>query len=136
MKMIYYGEEYNWIIVDSKEKDNNETKIAVKMNKEGPGIEVQSLKTGTLDLENLWDTIKIAFLSRITTEKLGDIECYKFYLNEEWQMYVNKDNLLVIREKNGSTDTGTIEYKLNAVRDEDVVMPNLAGYTINDTTKK
>ena len=32
--------------------------------------------------------------------------------------------------------TRTIEYKLNAVRDEDVVMPNLAGYTINDTTKK
>ena len=136
IKMIYYGEEYNWIIIDSKEKANNETKIAVKMNKEGPGIEVQNLKTGTLDLENFWNTIKMAFLSRITTEKLSDIECYKFYLNEEWQMFVNKDNFLVMREKNGSTDTGTIEYKLNVVRDEDVVMPNLAGYTINDTTQK
>ena len=136
IKMIYYGEEYNWIIIDSKEKANNETKIAVKMNKEGPGIEVQNLKTGTLDLENFWNTIKMAFLSRITTEKLSDIECYKFYLNEEWQMFVNKDNFLVMREKNGSTDTGTIEYKLNVVRDEDVVMPNLAGYSINDTTQK
>ena len=136
IKMIYYGEEYNWIIVDSKDKDDNDSKIAVKMNKEGPGIEMQSLKTGTLDLENFWNTIKMAFLSRITTEKLDDIECYKFYMNEEWQMYVNKDNLLVVREKNGSTDTGTIEYKLNVVRDEDVVMPNLAGYSINDTTQK
>lgn len=136
IKMIYYGEEYNWIIVDSKDKDDNDSKIAVKMNKEGPGIEMQSLKTGTLDLENFWYTIKMAFLSRITTEKLDDIECYKFYMNEEWQMYVNKDNLLVVREKNGSTDTGTIEYKLNVVRDEDVVMPNLAGYTINDTTQR
>jgi len=136
IKMIYYGEEYNWIIVDSKDKDNNDSKIAVKMNKEGPGIEVQNIKTGTLDLENFWNTIKMAFLSRITTEKLSDIECYKFYLNEEWQMFVNKDNFLVMREKNGSTDTGTIEYKLNVVRDEDVVMPNLAGYSINDTTQK
>ena len=136
IKMIYYGEEYNWIIVDSKDKDDNDSKIAVKMNKEGPGIEMQSLKTGTLDLENFWDTIKMAFLSRITTEKLDDIECYKFYMNEEWQMFVNKDNFLVMREKNGSTDTGTIEYKLNVVRDEDVVMPNLAGYTINDTTQR
>jgi len=136
IKMIYYGEEYNWIIVDSKDKDNNDSKIAVKMNKEGPGIEVQNLKTGTLDLENFWNTIKMAFLSRITSEKIDDIECYKFYLNEEWQMFVNKDNFLVMREKNGSTDTGTIEYKLNVVRDEDVVMPNLAGYSINDTTQK
>jgi len=136
IKIIYYGEEYNWIIVDSKDKDNNDSKIAVKMNKEGPGIEVQNIKTGTLDLENFWNTIKMAFLSRITTEKLSDIECYKFYLNEEWQMFVNKDNFLVMREKNGSTDTGTIEYKLNVVRDEDVVMPNLAGYSINDTTQK
>ncbi len=136
IKIIYYGEEYNWIIVDSKDKDNNDSKIAVKMNKEGPGIEVQNLKTGTLDMENFWNTIKMAFLSRITSEKIDDIECYKFYLNEEWQMFVNKDNLLVMREKNGSTDTGTIEYKLNVVRDEDVVMPNLAGYSINDTTQK
>ena len=40
-----------------------------------------------------------------------------------------------MREINGSTDTGIVEYKINEVRDEDVLMPNLAGYTINDTTK-
>ena len=130
IKMIYYGEDYNWIVVDSKDG-----KTAVKMNKEGIGIEAQTLTTETLYMEKFWDKIKVAFTSKISTEKLNDIECYKIDINSEWQLFISKDNLLVMREKNGSTDTGIIEYKLNEVRDEDVLMPNLAGYTINDTTK-
>ena len=130
IKMIYYGEDYNWIVVDSKDG-----KTAVKMNKEGIGIEAQTLTTETLYMEKFWDKIKVAFMSKISTEKLNNIECYKIDINSEWQLFISKDNLLVMREKNGSTDTGIIEYKINEVRDEDVLMPNLAGYTINDTTK-
>lgn len=130
IKMIYYGEDYNWIVVDSKDG-----KTAVKMNKEGIGIEAQTLTTETLYMEKFWDKIKVAFTSKISTEKLNDIECYKIDINSEWQLLISKDNLLVMREINGSTDTGIIEYKINEVRDEDVLMPNLAGYTINDTTK-
>ena len=131
IKMIYYGEDYNWIVVDSKDG-----KTAVKMNKEGIGIEAQTLTTETLYMEKFWDKIKVAFMSKISTEKLNNIECYKIDINSEWQLFISKDNLLVMREKNGSTDTGIIEYKINEVRDEDVLMPNLAGYTINDTTKQ
>ena len=131
IKMIYYGEDYNWIIVDDKNG-----KTAVKMLKEGAGIEAQTLSTGTLYMDNLWDKIKLAFMSKITTEEVNDIECYKICINDEWQLFINKQNLLLIREKNGSTDTGIIEYKMNEVRDEDVLMPNLAGYTINDTTQQ
>lgn len=131
IKKIYYGKDYNWIIVDNKDSKN-----AVKMVKEGIGIEAQTLSTGTLHMENLWDKIKIAFLSRITTEKVNNIECYKICVNKEWQLFISKNDLLVVREVNGSTDTGIIEYKINEVRDEDVLMPNLAGYTINDTTQK
>ena len=131
IKMIYYGEDYNWIIVD----DQN-GKTAVKMLKEGAGIEAQTLSTGTLYMDNLWDKIKLAFMSKITTEKVNDIECYKICINDEWQLLINKQNLLLMREINGSTDTGIIEYKMNEVRDEDVLMPNLAGYTINDTTQQ
>lgn len=131
IKMIYYGEDYNWIIVDNKDG-----KAAVKMIKEAPGIEVQTLPTQTLSMENFRDKIKIVFLSKITTEKINNIECYKIYVNKDWQLFINKNDLLIIREINGSTDTGIIEYKINEVRDEDVLMPNLAGYTINDTTQK
>lgn len=131
IKMIYYGEDYNWIIVDDKNG-----KTAVKMLKEGAGIEAQTLSTGTLYMDNLWDKIKLAFMSKITIEKVNDIECYKIYINDEWQLLINKQNLLLMREINGSTDTGIIEFKMNEVRDEDVLMPNLAGYTINDTTQQ
>ena len=131
VKMIYYGEDYNWIIVDNKDG-----KTAVKMNKEGIGIEAQTLPTETLNMEKFWDIIKVAFTSKISTEKLNNIECYKIFVNDEWQLFINKDNLLVMKEIDGSTDTGIIEYKINEVRDEDVLMPNLAGYTINDTTKQ
>ena len=131
VKMIYYGEDYNWIIVDNKDG-----KTAVKMVKEGAGIETQTLPTETLSMENLWDKIRMAFISKISTEKINNVECYKISVNKEWQIFVNKNNLLVIREVNGSTDTGIVEYKINEVRDEDVLMPNLAGYTINDTTQQ
>ncbi len=129
-KMIYYGEDYNWIIVDNKDE-----KTAVKMIKDGPGIETQTLSTETLYLDSFWDKIKLAISSKITKEKIGDVECYKIDVNKEWQIFINKEDLLVVREINGSTDTGIIEYKINEVRDEDVILPNLAGYTINDTTK-
>ena len=130
IKMIYYGADYNWMIVDDKSG-----KTAVKVNKEGIGIEAQSLKTGTLDLQNLWDKIKLAFCAKITSEKLNNIECYKIHINKDWQIFIDKNDMYVLREVNGSTDTGFIEYKINEVRDEEVVMPNLAGYTINDTTQ-
>lgn len=131
VKYIYYREDYNWIIVDSKD-----SKTAVKMNKEGEGIEVNNLTTGTLYMENLWDKIKIALTSSISTGKVNNIECYKLKINKEWQIFINKDDFLVMREINGSTDTGVIEYKINEVTDADVSMPNLDGYTINDTTQE
>ncbi|MBR3002489.1 MAG: hypothetical protein IKF38_02855 [Clostridia bacterium] len=131
VRMIYWGKDYNWIVVDDKDG-----KTAVKMVKEDYGFGAQTLTTGTLYMENMWDKIKMAFSSKITTEKLNNINCYKFSHNKDWQMFINKDSFLVMREINGSTDTGFIEYRLNEVRDEDVLMPNLAGYTINDTTQK
>lgn len=131
IRMIYYGEDYNWIIIDNKDG-----KTAVKMIKEGPGIDTQTLPTETLYMENLWNKIRMAFSSKITTEKINNVECYKIYVNEEWQIFINKNDLLIMREINGSTDTGIVEYKINEVRNEDVLMPNLAGYTINDTTQQ
>ena len=131
VKTIYYGEDYNWILVDDKD-----SKTAVKMVKEGEGIESQNIITGTLYMPNQWDKIKIAFSSKISTEKLNDVDCYKLKIKNDWQIYINKEDFLVMREINGSTDTGFIEYKINEVRDVDVIMPNLAGYTINDTTQQ
>lgn len=130
-RMIHFGKDYNWIIIDSKDG-----KTAVKMNKEGGGAEIQTFVSGTLTLDNFWNTVLIAFSSRISNEKINDIDCYKIFINEDWQMFISKKDFLLLREINGSTDTGIIEYKLNEVKDEEVIMPNLAGYTIKDTTER
>lgn len=131
IKMMYYGKDYNWIMIDNKDG-----KTAVKMIKEGVGIEIQTFPTQTLYMESFGDKIKMAFLSKITTEKFNNIDCYKIDINKDWQLFIDKNDLLVMREINGSTNTGIIEYKINEVRDEDVLMPNLDGYTINDTTQQ
>ena len=78
VKIIYYGEDYNWIIVENKDG-----KTAVKMIKEGAGIEVQTLPTEILSMENLWNKIRMAFISKISTEKLNDVECYKINISKE-----------------------------------------------------
>lgn len=135
VKMIHFGEDYNWIIIENKNGKENNSKTAVKLPKEGGAVEIQPLVSGTLNMDNFRDIIVTAFSSKITTEKINDMECYKIYLNEEWQMFINKKDFLVMREINGSTDTGVVEYKLNEVKDEEVTMPNLAGYTINDATQ-
>lgn len=123
-------QEKNWIIVD-----NNGVKTAVKMSKEGSVPELQTLVSGTFSMDDWKDVIIAAFSSKITTEKINDIECYKIYLDKDWQMFISKKDFLLIREINGSTDTGIIEYKLNEVKDEDIIMPNLEGYTIKDSTQ-
>ena len=129
-RMIHFGEDYNWIIIDSKDG-----KTAVKMTKEGGGAEIQTFVSGTLSLDSFWNTVQLAFSSRISSEKINDIDCYKIFINKDWQMFIDKEDFLLMREINGSTDTGIIEYEFNNVKDEEVTMPNLAGYTINDTTQ-
>lgn len=129
-RMIHFGEDYNWIIIDSKDG-----KTAVKMTKEGGGAEIQTFVSGTLSLDSFWNTVVLAFSSRISSEKINDIDCYKIFINDDWQMFIDKKDFLLMREINGSTDTGVIEYEFNNVKDEEVTMPNLAGYKINDTTQ-
>ena len=129
-RMIHFGEDYNWIIIDSKDG-----KTAVKMTKEGGGAEIQTFVSGTLSLDSFWNTVVLAFSSRISNEKINEIDCYKIFINDDWQMFIDKKDFLLMREINGSTDTGIIEYEFNNVKDEEVTMPNLAGYTINDTTQ-
>ena len=129
-RMIHFGEDHNWIIIDSKDG-----KTAVKMTKEGGGAEIQTFVSGTLSLDSFWNTVVLAFSSRISSEKINDIDCYKIFINDDWQMFIDKKDFLLMREINGSTDTGVIEYEFNNVKDEEVTMPNLAGYKINDTTQ-
>ena len=91
-----------------------------------------TLAIASCNVDNFWQALTIALSSKITTEELNDIESYKIFIEDDWQIFVSKDNFLTIREINGSTDTGFIEYKLNQVTDEEIKLPNLDGFEIKE----
>lgn len=81
---------------------------------------------------NLWDEIKAALTAKITTEILDGKECYKFYIDDNFQFFVDKENLLKIKEINGSTRYQLIDYSIGHTTDADVAEPNTEGYTITE----
>ena len=72
----------------------------------------------------------IAFMSRITLENINGRECYKIYITKNYQKYIDKESYLELKEINGSISMQDIEYKINAVTDVDLQLPNLDGYKI------
>lgn len=127
-RSIYYDENNTWIIVNII----NSNKMAMKISNNRDEASLPRIGATAIYLENIWQTISLAFVSRITTEDMYGIKCYKIYLGEDWQIFVNKDNFLRVREINGN-DTGKIEYRINEVTDEEVKLPNLEGYEIKET---
>lgn len=87
-----------------------------------------------LKVENLWGKIKSIIETRITTEKLNGKECYRFYVSNELQAYVNKEDMVSIKDINGSISKEYVEYKFGTVTDEDIekIKPNLDEYTIQE----
>lgn len=120
VRQIVYGKDNDWIIVDIVDAEGKQTKQAVKISKYTNALTMTTPGNTGMFVNNLWDAISIAFISRITTEKVDDIECYKIYVQKDWQLFINKDTLLKVRELNGNTDTGTVVYKFNEVTDEDL----------------
>ena len=88
-----------------------------------------------LETENLLGKIKSIIETRITTEKLNGKECYRFYVSDELQAYVNKEDMVSIKDINGSTSKEYVEYKFGTVTDEDIekIKPNLDEYTIQES---
>lgn len=130
VRMICYEKENVWIIVNTIDKNGKTTRVVNKMKREDmmPLITIYS----SFYAESLGEAIKLASMSMITTKEINGIECHRIYLAKDWQIFINKTNSLVIREINGNTDTGFVEYKINQVTDKDVELPNLDGYEIRE----
>ncbi len=127
-KGIYVCDEYSWIILDTKDENGNVIKTATKTPREETVL--QPLVASPFYAENLWEIIRFANFYKITTEKLGETDCYKFYISDREQFFINKDNFLLVREITDLTDTGIIEYKINEISEEELKEPNLEGFTI------
>lgn len=130
VRMIYYGEENDWIIIDTVDSEGIEKKQAVKIPKNEYSLIMPSFGLSSIYTENFFQTVIMAFASKITTEQVNGIECYKIYLDEDVQVFINKDDYLRVKEINASTSTTIIEYTTNEVTDEDVKMPDLEGFEI------
>ena len=113
--------------------DNGETKKGAKMkNIEDLGKSIV-LEDGTFYIEdNLFETIKAAFSTKISTEKVNGKECYKFYISDDFQFIVDKENMLKITEINAGQKKELVDYSIKNLTDEDVKIPSTVGYDIKE----
>lgn len=134
IRMIYRNldEKVGWIIVDTK-KGEEVNKSAVKIKEDNLQYLIAgSVSNGGVGLETIWQKVRFAFMSSIITKDYCGIKCYEIKFTNGWKHYVNKENYICVCEVNGSMDTGLIEYRINEVTDEDVKLPDLSGFEINE----
>lgn len=128
-KQIYVNSNEIWMIVENY---NEDSKTAVKYSANEEFVMPAILMDGSLYAENFWQALIMSFISRISSEEVNNIECYKIYLGKDFQLFVNKEDYIKIKEINGSTSRQLLEYSINTVTDSDVEPPNLDGFEIKE----
>ncbi len=111
--------------------DREDSKEYVKMeNTENIGNLVV-LEYATFFTENnLWEDITAACTTKITTEDINGKECYKFYISDNLQFIVDKDNMLKIEEINGNEKMELVDYSIGNLTDDNLKVPNLEEYKL------
>lgn len=135
IRMIYNNldEKIGWVINDTKTGDTvNKTAVKVKERELDNLIFINNVVSNEIQANNLGQYIKIAFMCSISSKDYYGVKCFEINFRNEVLQYINKENYLCIREINGSTDTGLMEYKLNDVTDEDVKLPDLSNFEIKE----
>ena len=84
--------------------------------------------------DSIWEKIKLALETKITTDEVNSKECYRLYIKDDLQAYINKEDFVAIRTINGDTyqPQDVVEYSFNTVTDEYVAKPDINGYTIQE----
>ncbi len=125
IEWTYWGEDSNWTICNEITSNHKE---AVKFPK---GLPIPTVQNSLIQPLNIWGLLSFAFNSKITTENVNSEECYKIHVDELFEEYVTKKDFLMIKNINGSTNQ-MIHYQFDTVTNEDVKMPDLAGYDIKE----
>lgn len=129
-QIMYSDLNEAWLIINDKEEN-----VAIEIDKEKLGSTAIGIGYDAISTDNLWETLKYAFASNVTSEIYNGIECYRVYNNQYEQIYINKEDFRIIRIINGSTDY-SYEYIINEVTDEQVEFPDITGYEIRDDSNK
>lgn len=182
MKTHYYNED-DMTVIEAYKKENNYKEvnhhISFTMNgtltrysngkKENIYVESGKSKLAELNREplgicniggqmysNIWDFIKLAFTTQITSEKCNGIVCYKLqtsdiiyngeYTKSHTTDYIEKSTGLIIRTindeniiLNNDKSSGQVQdyrYEFGNVKDSDFVEPNINEYKIQNTNNK
>ncbi len=108
--------------------ESGEEKIAL-LDRNVVGGEVQVDNTLSMIGDNM-QKIQFAIMSRITTDKYNNIECYLIELND-WKMWIDKETGLILREINSGIVSERF-YEFDIVKDEDILKPNTSDCKIQE----
>ena len=139
---IYGNNEYYLVISESN-------KTATKYNDEfnlGGFVGAGDGTTDSFRERKLLEKLRLAYETKITTEYVNNKECYRMYINDYLQSYVTKDDFVAIKWSNSYSfkyQNGVkvmdpvefdevLDYSFGNITDEDVKIPDLEGYTIEE----
>lgn len=90
------------------------------------GIQVVTFSMFCSDNElNVLQKLLLSTITRISSEKCNNKECFYVEFAEGWKMWVDKENGTIIREINGGFVTER-SYEFDTVKDEDIVKPDIS----------
>ena len=131
-------------LIQTKANDiNNSLKLTVyKSDNEGLAIiEAGDRKTAILNnnviggiyvntFSNIYDgdilqKLFFSAITRISTEKCNNKECYYVEVSSGWKVWIDKENGTIFREINGGFVTER-SYEFDVVKDEDIVKPDIS----------
>ena len=121
--------------MDTVDEQGNSSKVAYKSKneEEEEAAFLPVIETSTFYVEdNFWEKVKAAFTVKISSENVNGMDCYKFHINDEFEVFANKKDFMKIKEIDSGTTTEVTDYKFNSVEESDVAMPSLEGYIIEN----
>ena len=138
IRQIYIDDDKKeqWIIVDTPAD-----KIAVKTDYQDIGI-TGANNGGLPGKENVWAELMCASMSKIVSTRCNGQECYLITFEDEYQIWVSKEDKRIIGSRNGTfTDNEGNEidrisnffYNYGELTEKDVEFPDLTDYTVKDS---
>lgn len=134
--------EESWIIVNSPEQ---KTAVQIEYVPDRETISSAGINPGLPTSDDNWHLLQMAVIANIQNSKWNGKEAYMISFNfieqEEYRMWVNKEDYRIIGQINGTsidaegntyTNISSYSYTFNTLTEDDVKMPDLTGYTIKD----
>lgn len=143
-RTIYTSEqnEESWIIVNSPEQ---KTAVKIEYSADRETISSAGINPGLPESDDNWHLFQMAVITNIQNSRWNGKEAYNISFNfieqEEYRMWVNKEDYRIIGQINGTstdmegntyTNISSYAYTFNTLTEEDVKLPDLTGYTIKD----